>query len=195
MTPNRKRLSDILANGNCTQLSQAWAETKPAEDFAPLPAGTYIAHVISGELFTAKTSTAGYKLAFKVAEGGHAGRQFWHDLWLTPAALPMTKRDLGKLGVVALEQLERPLPQGIRCKVKLALRKDDDGMEHNRVRTFEVLGIDAPEVETFAPDDSPAAPPGPATADTPAVSPEDGQGSEKDLPETLPPTPNDGIPI
>ncbi len=26
------------------------------------------------------------------------GRQFWHDIWLTPVALPMAKRDLAKLG-------------------------------------------------------------------------------------------------
>ena len=57
----------------------------------------------------------------------------------------MAKRDLAKLGVTALEQLERPLPPGIRCKVKLALRRDDDGTEYNRVKTFEVVGIDPPE--------------------------------------------------
>ena len=69
----------------------------------------------------------------------------------------MAKRDLAKLGVSALEQLERPLPPGIRCKVKLALRRDDDGAEYNRVRTFEVVGIDAPTADPFAPDAQPAA--------------------------------------
>ena len=82
-----------------------------------------------------------------------AGRQFWHDLWLTPAALPMTKRDLGKLGVTRLEQLEQPLPHGIRCKVKLARRRGDDGVEYNHVRSFEVVGIDKPEADAFAPGD------------------------------------------
>jgi hypothetical protein len=51
----------------------------------------------------------------------------------------------------ALEQLELPLPPGIRCKAKLSLRKDDDGGEHNRVRSFDVLGIDKPEDDDFAP--------------------------------------------
>ena len=118
-------------------LSRAWGETQAAEDFAPLPSGEYVARIVGGELFTSKTKgTAGYKLAFRVLEGDHQGRQFWHDVWLTPAALPMAKRDLAKLGVTALEQLERPLPPGIRCKVKLALRKDDDGTEYNRVTIF-----------------------------------------------------------
>ena len=54
----------------------------------------------------------------------------------------MAKRDLGKLGVTELTQLETPLPPGIRCSVKLALRKNDDGTTYNRVRGFDVLGID-----------------------------------------------------
>lgn len=74
------------------------------------------------------------------------------DGW-TAAALPQTKRDLGKLGVTSLEQLETPLPKGIRCRVKLALRRDDDGNERNRVRTFEVVGIDKPTSDVFSPTD------------------------------------------
>ena len=40
-------------------------------------------------------------------------------------------------------------------EVRLALRKDDDGFEYNRVRKFEVLGIDEPEKDPFAPDAEP----------------------------------------
>ena len=65
--------------------------------------------------------------------------------------MPQTKRDLGKLGVTSLEQLENPLPRFIRCKCKLALRKDDDGNEANRLKSFEVIGIDILEVDAFAP--------------------------------------------
>ena len=63
----------------------------------------------------------------------------------------MAKRDLGKLGVTSLDQLEQPLPSGIRCTVKLVLRRDDDGTEYNRVRRFDVVGIDEPERDAFAP--------------------------------------------
>ena len=35
-------------------------------------------------------------------------------------SLPMSKRDLAKLCVTSLDQLDQPLPPGIRCKVKLA---------------------------------------------------------------------------
>ena len=155
----RKSLSDILHDGERRSLSDAWGSTEAAEDFAALPSGEYVARIVAGELFTSRSKgTPGYKLAFRVIEGDHDGRQFWHDVWLTPAALPMAKRDLGKLGVTELEQLERPLPPGIRCKVKLALRKDDDGTEYNRVRNFEIVGIDMPEDDAFAPDTAEPAP-------------------------------------
>lgn len=165
----RKSLSDILHDGDRDSLSHAWSETEAAEDFAPLPKGEYVARIVSGELFTSKAKgTPGYKLCFRILEGDHAGRQFWHDVWLTPAALSMAKRDLGKLGITSLDQLERPLPAGIRCRVKLALRRDDDGSDYNRVRQFEVVGIDGPETDPFAPADAPS---------PPAPLPQAGEGS------------------
>ena len=112
-------------------MQDAWDHTKAADDYGtPLPAAEYTCHLISADLFNAKTKgTPGVKLAFKIIEGEHRGRYLWHDIYLTPIALPMAKRDLAKLGVTALEQLERTLPSGIRCKVKLTLRNDDDGSE------------------------------------------------------------------
>lgn len=158
------RLSDILANGTADRLRQAWNETEAAGELAPLPPGDYTAHIIAGTLETGKTrGTPGYKLSFRVAEGPHAGRQFWHDLWLTEAALPMTKRDLAKLGVTSLDQLDHPLPRGIRCACKLVLRKGDDGAEFNKLRTFTVVGIDRPEADAFAPPDG--SPPAAAAPD------------------------------
>ena len=56
----RKSLSDILREGDRQSLSRAWGETQAAEDFAPLPAGEYVARIVGGELFTSKTKgTAG----------------------------------------------------------------------------------------------------------------------------------------
>jgi hypothetical protein len=46
-------------------------------------------------------------------EGEHADRVVWHDVWLSDAALPMAKRDLGKLGITSLEQPECHLPERI----------------------------------------------------------------------------------
>jgi hypothetical protein len=115
------------------QLKAVWDQTAAAGELGALPKGEYIALLVGGELHSSKEGTPGYKLTFRVAEGEFAGRRFWHDLWLTPAALPMAKRDLAKLGITALDQLEQPCPQGIRCKVKLVLREDDQGAQSNRV--------------------------------------------------------------
>jgi hypothetical protein len=149
----RKSLSDILRNGQRETLADAWGRTEAAGDLEPLPTGEYIAVIEHGEGTEGKTKgTPGYKLTFRVVEGEHAGRRFWHDVWLTVPALPLAKRDLGKLGVTNFGQLEqRPLPEGIVCSVKLALRKGDDGAEYNRVKRFDVLRIDAPAADPFAP--------------------------------------------
>jgi hypothetical protein len=156
----RKNLSDILANGDRESLSRAWGEAKAADDYGtPLDPGDYVCHLVAADLFNAQTKgTPGIKLAFRVIEGEHAGRRVWHDCWLTPAALPQTKRDMLKLGIDRLEQLESPLPPGIRCAVRVALRKDDDGSQYNRVKTFAVVGIDEPPAEPFAPADVPTGP-------------------------------------
>jgi hypothetical protein len=149
----RKKLSDLFEDNDRERLAKAWDKTQAATDFGALPAGEYVARVVEGSFMTAKTGTPGYKLAFQVLEGKYAGRRVWHDLWLTEAAMPMTKRDLAKLDVISLDQLDKPLPRGIRCRVLLALRRDDDGREYNRVRSFEVIGIDTPERDPFAPAD------------------------------------------
>lgn len=48
------------------------------------------------------------------------------------------------------------MPPGIRCKCKLVLRKEDDGIEHNKLKTFDVIGIDPPDVDAFASADAPS---------------------------------------
>ncbi|MHB9049279.1 MAG: DUF669 domain-containing protein [Pirellulales bacterium] len=155
----RKKLTDILRADQRDAIADAWADTEAASDLLPLPAGEYVCRLVAGELFTAKAKgTAGYKLTFQVLDGEHTGRKIWHDIWLTPAAMPLAKRDLAKLGITGLDQLERPLPPGIRCVVKVTLRKDDEGTEYNKVRGFSVVGIDPPDTDPFAPIGAPEPP-------------------------------------
>ena len=141
----RKKLTDILRQSDDRErLKRAWDATAAAGDLKPLPAGEYVCRIIGCELFNAKTGTAGVKLTFEIADGEHEGRHCWHDNWLTAQALPVTKRDLLKLGITTLDLLDDPETPGkvrrLLCKVKVGLRKDDDGNEFNRVRSFEVLG-------------------------------------------------------
>lgn len=147
------RLSDILAASSTGgNLQDHWNTTEAASDFGALPAGDYTARILSGQLKESRSGTPGYSLTFEVLEPTEfQGRKFWHDCWLTPAAMPQTKRDLGKLGITALGQLEQPLPKYIRCRCKVILRRDDNGSESNRLKAFEVVGIDKPEPDGFAP--------------------------------------------
>jgi hypothetical protein len=151
----RKRLTDILHGSERDRIAGIWQSAKPADDLKPIPSGQYRCRIIDGTLFNAKSGTAGYKLTLEVLEGEHAGRRLWHDVWLSEAAVSLAKRDLGKLGVTSLEQLEKPLPEGILIEARVALRRGDDGTEFNRVSRFDVVGIEPAEPEPFAPRDEP----------------------------------------
>ena len=137
----RKSLVDVLNGSAKADLARQFAEAEAAGDMLPLPRGVYRCRVTDGELVTSKSATPGFCLSFTVDDGEHKGRRLWHTAWLTPAALPMTKRDLAKLGIKSLDQLDRPLPQGIVCEVTVALRVDDDGTERNRVVSFSVVEV------------------------------------------------------
>jgi hypothetical protein len=140
----RKKLSDILTQaGEREKLQHAWKTTDAAAEFEPLPKGEYTFRIIAGELFQAKRKgTPGYKLTLEVTEGDYEGRRVWADFWLTGAALPITKRELAKIGITDLRQLEYPLPAVILIKGKLALRTDDDGTQSNRLLRFQYLGME-----------------------------------------------------
>jgi len=97
-THPRKSLVDVL-NGNAREaLARQFDEAEAAGDMVPLPRGTYRCRLTDGELVTSKGGTPGYQVVFTVDDGDHKGRRLWHTAWLTPAALPMTKRDLAKAG-------------------------------------------------------------------------------------------------
>ena len=147
------KLTDIL--GASSGFFNNWNDVKAAGDFGPIPPGTYVCHIAKGELAKSKLKqTPCYTLTFSVIEGDFTGRLLWHEIWLTELAKPQAKRDFEKLGITDPEhQLDQPIPPGIRCRVKAVVHKDDTGNEHNKVKTFEVIGIDTPKADAFAPKD------------------------------------------
>lgn len=146
-----RRLSDLIQNNERSTLEQAWSETAPAAAPGPLPAGAYDCRILAGELSQARTGTPSYKLTLEVLDGENTGGRIWHDLWLTQKAMARTKRDLAKLGIREFTQLDQPLPRGITVRANVVLRRQDDGREHNRVRDFEVIGIEEASPDPFAP--------------------------------------------
>ena len=154
----RKNLSDIFANSDRDRLEKIWTTVSAANDLKPIPSGEYRLRVVNGELCSSKSGTPGYKLTLEVLDGEHSGRRLWHDVWLSENALPMAKRDLAKLGIDNFAKMERPLPEGIIISAKVALRRHDDGGEFNRLARFEVVAIEPPTPEPFAPTDVEADP-------------------------------------
>lgn len=120
-----------------------------------LPPGEYTAVLERGEFTTSRGGTDGYKLSFRVADGDHAGKPFWHDLWFTDRAMPYTKAAFLKLD---FDPFAAPAPR-VRCRCKLSKRASDAGAEYNRVESFDVFGPDAPPPSPF-----PMKPPAPAPA-------------------------------
>jgi hypothetical protein len=175
----RKKLSDILGAGNGGNFRNIWNSAVAADDFKPLPPDEYVFRILTGELFTSKKGTPGYKLTLEVAEGEHEGRRVWHDLWLTAAALPMAKRDLAKIGVTDPEQLEQPLPPGILIRGKLVIHRDDDGNEVNKLRYFECAGIEPGDA--FEPKDGDQADAKPPEAGGTPAAAEGGGGQTGEL--------------
>ena len=164
----RKRLTDVMNGRDIDDLARQFDEAEAASDLATLPRGKYRCRLVDGEAVQSKSGTTGYQLTFAVVDGEHKGRRVWHTCWLTPAALPMTKRDLGKLGVTSLDMLKNPMPSGIVCDVSVVMRTDDDGTERNRVQSFDVVDV---IVDPTGDDDFPStvtpsmpAPPPPASA-------------------------------
>jgi hypothetical protein len=177
----RKRLSDILHGGERERLARSWDSTQAAGELGPLPAGEYTVRCLSGELFTSKNSTPGYKLTLEVAGGEYCGRRCWHDFWLTDAALPMAKRDLAKVGITSPEQLDQPLPPGILLRVRLSLRRDDDGGERNRVVRIDAAGVE--------PGDAFAPAPGSLPPDATTFDPKTFDAGDAERSDGLPPAP------
>jgi hypothetical protein len=137
----RKSLVDVLGETR-DKLARQFEQTEAAGDMVTLPRGVYRCRVTDGEPVTSKKSqTPGYQIVFTVDDGDHKGRKLWHTAWLTDAAMPMSKRDLAKLGVTSLDMLDRPLPACFVCDVKVALRADDDGVVRNRVVSFTVVDV------------------------------------------------------
>ena len=121
--------------------SQTWAEqwntTEAAGHFAPLPPGIYAAIATAGALGESGRGTPRYRVTFTL-EGEHNGRRLTHDFYLSAKALPLAKRDLAVLGITHPGQLSQPL-RPVLVRLRVALRRDDDGSEFNRVVSFEAL--------------------------------------------------------
>jgi len=108
---------------------------------ADLPPGAYSGTLTMSRIVRSlRTRNVGVALYWDV-QLRHSKKRVWRTLWLSPAALSRTKRELGRLGVRTLADLDNdpPVPAGALCKLVIADRRDRDGYVESRIVHWEVL--------------------------------------------------------
>jgi hypothetical protein len=145
-------LNDLLN----TDLAKVWDNAPTGSDYQPIPAGDYTMEGVSGALGESRSRKPRYTIKFRVVEGEYKGRWIWKDCYLTADAMPRTKRDLAQIGILDIDDLEKPMPDGRIYAVKVGLRTDNEGNTHNEVVGFRLLRV---ECDPFAPTAKPKQPP------------------------------------
>jgi hypothetical protein len=150
----RPRLDDILT-GSDGGFNERWEQTEAAADYSPVPAGAYRAAIVSVDRAESRANaTPSVKLTLEIVDHPeYAGRRLYVDLWVTAAAIGVTKREAAKLGYATLAQLFQSPPIGDVLAVRVALRTGGDGRHFNRVVDWKVidrarrLGVVAPDAD------------------------------------------------
>ena len=130
-------LSDIFDNPSLNEEDAALAElfnsTAPAAPKLLLPAGEYPARAVGAKLDETRRGTKLYAMTLEVADGTHTGARLVARWYLSPAALPYSRRDLEALGLDVYEKLKRgDVPDG-PLRMRVALQTKDDGSQRNEV--------------------------------------------------------------
>jgi len=113
-------------------LKDAFNNTDPAAIIEPIPEGKYIARWIDSGSGKSRNSVPFLMGRFEIISGKYYGRKLKHWWYLSPAALPYTKRALLDLGVTEFEQLEKGNLLGEKVRLRVKIRKNDDsGEEYN----------------------------------------------------------------
>jgi hypothetical protein len=110
---------------------------------ADVPPGTYTGKLTDSRIVRSlRTKNVGVTLLWEIL--GQA-RTTWvrRTLWLSAGALPHTKRDLARLGVRTLADLDNdpPVRPGVMCRFVIADRRSSDGYVEPRIVAWEVLSI------------------------------------------------------
>lgn len=116
-----------------------------------IPRGKYQADWVAITTGESLAGTPRIVLTFEIIDGEFAEKRLWLDLYLTPKAMPRTKRELGKLGIESSEDWCRPVPHWIRCFLRVVVETTDDGKQRNKIADFEVIAFEAELPDPFAP--------------------------------------------
>lgn len=104
--------------------------------------GTYTGTlVMSCIVRSVNTKNIGVALYWDIHYDTYIKRRVWRTLWLSQAALPYTKRELRRLGVRTLADLDNdpPVPLGAICRLVIAEVEDPGGCREHRIVRWQVL--------------------------------------------------------
>ena len=126
------------------------------EQFAPLPVGRYLCHVVEVEEARTKYGDEMWKLRLVVEAGPQRGRYIFDNLVFSDAAMKRVKLVCSRLGLdVAGEiDLEPSAIQGRRCYVTVGIEEyqDQEGTSRRR-NVVPFAGYDSAEVQGEAVED------------------------------------------
>lgn len=123
----------------------------------PIPAGKYVACLVSFGAFFAEDGKRGFRLYFLNLDGPHKGSYFSMDLWMaTPQEIERTLKVMGELGLLPeggyqefptmdeMDGVEITVKDGVVCFCDVTICRTEDGHEYNEVLSFDVLRIERP---------------------------------------------------
>ncbi len=116
-----------------------------------VPKGEYVAHWKAIKVSQNRNGKPRAVLTFEIVEGEFAGKRAWCDLYLTEAATPRSKRELAKLGISTYEDMTAPVPQWLRCLLRIVVETDDDEAQRNKITDFTVIAFEDAQPDPFAP--------------------------------------------
>lgn len=112
----------------------------PEDDFAPIPAGTYLAIISASEMKQTKAGTGSYlQLTFQIIEGEYKGRNLWTRLNLdnpNQTAVRIARRQLSEIchAVGVLTPADSCELHDLPCSIVVAQVPDQDGELRNEIK-------------------------------------------------------------
>ncbi len=116
-----------------------------------VPNGDYIATLKSTKVGRNKNGKPRAVLTFVVTEGAFAGKRLWMDLYFTADAEVRSWKTLSNIGIESADELMKPVPKGISCKLRVFVEAGDSGKEWNTIKEIEVIGFQEEQPDPFAP--------------------------------------------
>lgn len=131
------------------------AQAQKGGDFAPIPAGTYIAQINRSEIKSTKAGTGSYlSLGFQIVEGEYEGRMIFQNITLAnpnQVAAQIGREQLAQLaGACGIYQLgDSQELHGIPMQIRVGIEVDKTGQYEpsNNIKKFMALQGQAPSVQ------------------------------------------------